>query len=636
MDNFANAFKNVIKIAGVIAVFYFGAPFLAALAAVYVGLKAVDAVKGLTDGRRESLMNPSAEVDPEQMKRNVAVHRSNANREFFDFRNGQWNVRSFPLDMYPTMGVRDSNKCLFTCCGMENVVEGSVKRDIFGRQKAVFTMEIRDEKKAQDVADAIARSGLVGTQVLRKNDSSFVLRSDNAVDISTLVKQFYPPRSFEVAREVETRQQFVVSGCASYEDALREFKENRSHYSPVNTVVSYQNIIDGHREPRLVSNADYMPGTLPVGSYVIDETVVDYYSKNVTVNGGVDMTDEAMRSEAAAAARFGVEDKVEDRCSFEPKYTNGLEGREPARTITLDGRQVEVMQKGSPGLGSTGAALYVAFSSQEELLDALTGKTSLLGRMVLVDTSEPDIDKNEYLLKIPADERLISSLSLPGDDAVDLAEKLEGLGVSREDIERTLICNEISKYGYLSARLNDDIDISKALVGNVSAQQFVERMRDLPEKSMAEKIDSAAKAKLWCDEAAMIKSVDMQLDFRKRELVITSTIVKDHNSHTKIESCPLTDEQLKRLSNWDAVSKTELKDLLMRLHPDFFTVYRNADGTSRYADPIRDFIAGRKPQLREDVKKEKKQQKQVKAETKGQEQKKEGVKKPSRSPKVGY
>ena len=141
MDNFANAFKNVIKIAGVIAVFYFGAPFLAALAAVYVGLKAVDAVKGLTDGRRESLMNPSAEVDPEQMKRNVAVHRSNANREFFDFRNGQWNVRSFPLDMYPTMGVRDSNKCLFTCCGMENVVEGSVKRDIFGRQKAVFTMD---------------------------------------------------------------------------------------------------------------------------------------------------------------------------------------------------------------------------------------------------------------------------------------------------------------------------------------------------------------------------------------------------------------------------------------------------------------------------------------------------------------
>lgn len=622
--------KNLIKIAAVAAVFYFGAPLLAVLATGFVALKGVDVGSSLIRRYREARVGVSAEVDPEQAKRNAAVHRENSRKKFFDFENGQWDVRSFPLDMYPTVGIHDSGHCLFTCCGIENVVRGNVTRDLLGRQKAEFSMVIHDEKKAQDVADVIARSGLIGTRIVRRDETSFRLISDNAVDISTLVKQFYPPRSFEVAREVETKQQFVVSGCSSYEEALKELKENRHHYRPTNVVVTYQNIIDGHREPSCSSGADYAPDVLPLGTYVINETTKEYFSKHVTVNGGVDMTDEAMRSDAALAAKFGPEDKVEDRCSFHPEYGNALEGREPSRTITVNGEQMEVLRSRSEKLAGTGASLYIAFSSEKELLDVLSGDVSLRGRMVLIDTSMPDVGPNDYLLEIPADAQLLSSLHLRGDEVADISEQMQHLDISREDIERTLLCNEITKNGYVSAELKEHPDFSKALVGGVPADELRQRMQDLVEGGKAEELRSRKDVRKWMAEAALIRSVRMDIDLRSRELILTSTIQKEGEIQTKSESCKLTLKQMEDLCGRGEASQAELKDLVMRLHPDFFSMYQNRDGSARYADPIGDFIAGRRPQPV--LAGENKQQGQEKAAVRAEE-KKESRKKAT-SPKI--
>ena len=601
-------FKNLIKITGVAAIFYFGAPILAVLAGGFIALKGVDMISGISKRVQARRSGISPDVSPEQLKRNEQTHRVNSQKKFFDFKNGRWDIHNFPLDMYPTVGMFNEENAMFSCCGIENIVHASVTRDIFGRQKAEFRMEIKDEKKAQDVAETIARNGIIGTRVMRKDENTFELISDNAVDINTLVKQFYPPRSFEVARELTTTRQFAVSGCASYEDALKEFKEHRERFQkPVATMVSYQNIIDGHREPKVSSGDGYNVDVLPAGMYIINETTMDYYSKNVSVNGGVDMTDEAMRSDAAQAAKFSLEDKVEDRSSMEPKYSNALAGHTPARTITLDGQAVEVMFEGNEKMSQTGAAMYIAFSSREELLDVLSGEKPLTGRMVLVDTQRPDVGKGEFLLELPADSDLFSSLQMRGSQAEAISDRVEDLSISRKDIERTLICDELNRSKYVSAELVREPDLSKAFVAGVPAEQFRYRMQDMVEQDKADAIKSVQQTKDWLADAALIKQASMEIDLRNRELVLTSTVQKEGVIYEKRESCKLSREQMEKMSRRGDVPEAELKDLVMRLHPDFFTVYCNANGTSRYANPIQDFIDGRKPRLTKDMEKEQKQ-----------------------------
>lgn len=626
--------KNIVKIGVVAAIIFFGAPILATLAAGFIALKGVDVGSTLLRRARLNRAGASVEVNDEQLRHNEAVHRQNTGKNFFDFSRGQWDLRSLPLDMYPTIGICDNNNAMFSCCGVENVVYGSVTRDLLGRQKAEFSMVIKDQSKAQDVADTIARNGLLGTKVVRMGSDEFKVVSDNAVDISTLVKQFYPPRSFEVAREVSTTRQFVVSGCATYEDALKEFKENRHRYGkPDSVLVESQNIIDGHREPKVSSGFGLEPQELPLGSFVINETTSEYFSRNVTVNGGVDMTDEAMRSDAAAAVSFVADDKVEDRCSHEPSYSNGLQGQKVASMIEIDGEKVELLRRDSSRLAMTGACIYVPFTSQEELLSVLSGKASLKGRMVLLDKEAPELRDGEFLLKVPADAGLLSSLRLRGTESEDLLGRYGHLGITGEDIDRTLVCRDIDKYGYVSAEVSGDVDLSRALVNNVPAGELNDRLSRLVKEGRADSLNDKG-AETWLREAQLIKSVKMDLDFRNRRLILTSIVQSDGAYNTKSEYKELTMQQMDRLSRQGAASQAELKDLVMRLHPDFFSLYQNPDGSSRYEDPILDFVQGRSPKVRETKKaeaSEAKTEKKVKAEKVEKTEKKAAVKKTSKA-----
>ena len=632
-------FKNIIKVGVVAAILFFGAPILAVLGIGYAALKSVDVV-GAIAGRSKKNPNVNVEVSPEVLKRNEELHNYNSKRKFFDFSTGQWNIRELPVDMYPTLGLRDSEQATFSCSGVENIVQGSVKKDLFGRQKAEFFFIVNDEKKAQDVSDTIARSGLVGTTVERLGDKEFKIISDNAVDISTLVKQFYPPRTFEVAREVTTTKQYLVSGCSSYEDALREFKENRHRYAKADyTSVSYQNIIDGHAEPAVSDGFKYDPRTaaskdLPLGTFVIEETTMDYYSRNVTINGGVDMTDEAMRSDAAAAVKFVIDDKVEDRCSHEPKYSNGLKGVEPERSISTSSGKLTIANRETLDMTGVGASMFIVFSSQEELVDVLSKRKPLTGQMVLVDKQRPVIGEGEFLLEVPADAALLSTLALKGDEAENLFKEYGRLGVDRRDIELSLVARDLKKYDYISAEVVRDIDMSKALVNNIPAKDFTDRCVQLPQEGRAEKLAGEKETLQWMRNAELIRSVDMELDLRNRRLILTSQVQTNNEIQTKSEYRELTLDQMNRIAGRGQVSQAELKDLVMRLHPDFFSLYQNPDGSSRYEDPILDFVEGRSPKVRETKKaevREAKTEKKAKAEKVEKTEKKAAVKKTSKA-----
>lgn len=584
-------FKDLIKIGAVAAVFYFGAPLLAVLAVGFVALKGVDVVGGLVE--RGRVRRAAAGVSPERARHIAAEHRANSRKRFFA--DGQWEVNNLPLDMYPTRGLNDSREAYFTVAGVRDVVKGRVT----GRRGAEFSMVITDERKAQDVMDLIAENGLVGTKVVRRDEGSFSIISDNAVDIATIVKQFYPPRTFEVAREVNTTRQFVVDGCKTYEEALQKFRENRPFFSRPDAVrVSYSNIIDGHAEPEVTSGDSLGLSSLPVGSFVINETVTDYFSRNVTVNGGVDMTDEAMRSDAAEAVVFKHEDKVEDRCSKEPVYSNGLAGCEVHRMMDVDGRQIELVGKDSPVLKDTGASMFVTFASIGELLDVTSGKRDLSGRMVLVDTARYTPNAGEYILEVPAHAALLSSLEMVsggGRDAAEDAGRYAVYGVSDKDVARSVVVDEIRRNGYVSALLKGPVDYSGALVNGVPVSQYLERSVGMVEDGRLDAFRNEKEQRRWLEAAARVKSVRMDLDLRERRLILTSSVQEDKTDGsrivTKVEQRDLKENEIRALCSRGRATETELKDLLMRLHPEAFEVY-SRKGQS--ADPMGDFIAGRK------------------------------------------
>ena len=101
----------------------------------------------------------------------------------------------------------------------------------------------------------------------------------------------------------------------------------------------------------------------------------------------------------------------------------------------------------------------------------------------------------------------------------------------------------------------------------------------------------------WSQEAARIESVTYTLDLNRGEMRLNQTV----GGVTKTEVIPLSEKDARALKARGDISKSELKDLVMQTHPDFFQIYRGRrgdDGRSRsvFSDPVRAFIEGRKPE----------------------------------------
>lgn len=602
--------KMLIKVAAIAAVFFLGAPLLSVLIGGFLTLKSVDIVGGIADSVRRHRMSAKAGVDKETVDRNIAVHKENTSKRFFDERNGQWNLHDLPLDMFPTVGMRE-REAYFTCAGVSNVVKGEYLGGRFGRQKVRFSMVIDDASKAEGMANYIAENGLVGTAVSRTQDGRFDIVSDNAVDINTLVKEFYPPRTMKVNREIRTTRQYVVSGCRSYEEALAKFKANRFAYSPANCFTSYQDTVDGVADHPFSSGPAMDTSSLQVGEFVINETSWEVYSRNVTVNGGVDCTEESLRSLASdMLGRPGwpgritlsrENDLVEDKCSGEPVLSDGLEGRMPERYILYDGNEVRMPHE-KAGSYDTGASLVLRFSSVDELRSVVSGDTSLRGHMVLVDSEIPEPREGEFILSVPADRGLVESLKLRGSDPESVAERYDGTGLTVSEIHAACVMGEIRKSGYVSAELIGDPDFSGAMVNGVPLTDFNGRVDDLVAEGKIDQFENRQQAERWLRDAAKIQSVHMDLDLKNSRLVITSTVGTPENNVTKVETRQMEEDELRAMASRGVASDAEMKDLLIRMHPDFFETYRKPGTTEgRYHDPVGAYIRGVKPRLTAEV-----------------------------------
>lgn len=620
--------KTLIKVAAVAAFFFLGAPFLTALVGGFMALKSVDVAGGIVDAVRKRRMSAKASVNQETIDKNIAIHKANTGKKFFDKKNGQWNLHAFPLDMYPTVGM-DDKVAYFTCAGVTNVVKGEYLGSRFGRQKVRFSMVIEDAAKAEHMANYIAENALLGTSVSRSQNGKFTIESDNAVDINILVKEFYPPKTMKVEREIKTTKQYVIGGCKSYEEALEKFKSGKVPVS--NTIITYQDTVDGVIDHPFVSRPAIDTSSLMAGVFVINETSWEVYSRNVTVNGGVDCTDEALRSLASdMLGKPGCpgqitlskeNDLVEDKCSNEPVLSDALEGTTPERYILYGDKVVTIPQESDKSY-DTGANLILRFDSVDELRSVASGDTSLQGHMVLVDSEMPEPREGEFILSVPADRRLIESLRLRSGDPESVAEEYAGTGLTASEIQTACILGEIKKEGYVSAELLDNPDFSGARVNGVPLAEFNSRIDDLVAEGRIDQFESRQQAEQWLRDATRIQSVNMDIDLKNSQLVITSRVETPVGSVTKVDTKKMDEDELREMSLRGGASKAEMKDLLIQMHPEYFDTYK-VPGTSegRYEDPIKAYIHGEKPRLKADVEREKKERAKAEREERRKQQK---------------
>lgn len=598
------------------AFFFLGAPFMTVLVGGFLALKSVDIAGNAVDAIRKRRMSAKVSVDKEVIQKNIAVHKENTNKKFFDEKTGQWNLKALPLDMYPSVGLK-SELAEFTCAGVPGVVEGKFLGSRFGKQNVEFSMVIDDATKAENMSNFIAENGLIGTEVHRSQDGRFIIVSDNAVDINTLVKEFYPPKTMEVEREIRTTRQYRVSGCKSYEDALEKFRENRFSYSPENIFVSYQDTVDGVADHPFVSGNAIDTSSMQVGEYIINETSWEVYSRNLTVNGGIDCTEDAMRSIASdmigkpgnpGPIKLTKEnDLVEDKCSAEPVLANGMSGKKTERYILYEGESVKIPEdrNAEPDIRSS---IVLRFKSLDELRSVASGNESIQGHVVLLedDSKIPVARDGEFVLTVPADRQVMESLKLRNGDPEAVAEKYSGTGLTVQQIQAACVEGEIQKNGYVSAELVDNIDFSRSKVNGVPISELNDRIDNMVENNVVDQLQSREQAQQWLRDAAKIQSIHMDLDLKNQQLVVTSTVGTPEVNETKVETRPLNEDEIRFMSARGVVSNAEMKDILMMCHPGFFETY-HVPGTKEsglYHDPLGAFVRGEKPRLAFDVKKE--------------------------------
>ena len=586
--------KNAVKV-GFAGAFLLGGLILGpALVGGWLALKAVDLASGLLGAVRGS--DAAAKRSADRAVR--AARAREARRRVYDGVRRQWNLDELPMDMTPSVaGGARSRDISFTCAGVKDIVRGRW----LGGGRCEFSMAVDDARRAESMNEYIRKNGMTGASVTRTADGRFEIRSAIAGDINDIVKEFYPPVTMDFSRRVETVEQYVVRGCSTFEEAVSKLKEGKAHGAyrePDNVYVRYEDSVNDVSAGERVNG----PGPMDVsemeeGAFVVDASTFEMYERSITVNGPVDSTEAAMRSLVTDAVdapdRWGApavtggvkitreDDLVEDKCILEPTYGDALAGKQVRRYVEsgLDRIYVDDVDRTMDNLYA-----LVTLKDADELRDVMSGKKSLSDYPLMLTEGQPDMfGLAGFTVCVP----------LPREDALKVkapfAVRDDGLPLSY-GLVRALRSN-----GVVPVRLDRDIALDGALVNGVPVAEARQGLG-------GEGMDSARSA-FWLSGAGRIDSVHIEVDVRRKELVLSSTVTTDNGMVTREKRTKLDDEQMRNVLLRDMPGKAELKDIVMKLYPEDFAVYRADKGSYKglYADPVGDYITGRKPLLTTDV-----------------------------------
>lgn len=566
---------TVFFLASTVLLFTFPVLGLAAFVATAAyALKAVyDGVTGLISrisgkGKKAPGQAESRRARPQRRVRDALV------RGKYYSRRGGWDLNKVPFDLKPTVNGKDM---YLTRNGVPEPIIAERRRD----GSADFSFRVYDAGAAQRVADRIGDRG-IGASITR-TDAGYVVKTTEAALADELLAEAYPLKSVAVRKETHSVNQYLVSGCATEEEAMRRFmamKEEGTLGTPFKASVYDVFEVDGMSVEQ--GERPWMPKSLGAGEWVFADEKVETFGGSVMACG-------ESRSELLESAEHLFDETTAERVPSECVASNvyGCNEQVESRTVcNSEGKEVSLVKADRMKDGIVAVCRCATLS---ELVDIINGGAVPEGRFLEVGDVK---GLGTYDLCIPVDSQNVSRLALQGEASPSQARFNSSVGVSPEDLVASELADMKGTSRSVTMKSSDTIGFNEATVDGVPVKELMERMSD----NRLAKLDEQTAAR-WLRDASMIQSVSMTVDIKNMQLLVTSQV----RDTVKVESRKLTDEDVRSLERRGKVSKAEMKDVLMQMHPDIFESYSKKD---KVADPLADFIGRREPKTVQQVRAE--------------------------------
>ena len=574
MRRYLRAALKIGVVVGAVMAFSFGAPLILAGALGYFGYRFADGI-GTSPSSPDSV-DKASKANAESAGRDRSVSRG--------LLSG-WRLSGLPIDMLvDSVNGRDAS---FTAAGIKGLVSAHQK-PFYG--DVTYSVALQNQGMAEQADKVIKDKGL-DAEVVRGRDGKFSVVCSDVNLADELAKALYPMHDVEVERHQSHHRQYVVGGFGSYEEAEAFLKNNPDGGKLVNSFIKVTDIIDGkvageHLQNRPLDE-NYNGGSLPLGSFIVD-VVEESVCKGVSSvpSGEVDVADHVFSHFVAAGGN------VEKMESF---YSNGTP-TDMSSSLTVGHSKEKVILRDVKSAFKLNA--YVSVDTLSELKD-LCHNGIPAGTKVLVAKEQPESLDGKYVIELPLSDSHINTRL-----ATDCA-----LGYHHEEI---LKANGIDESQFHISKLVQDCRSDKKGAGveaflssPIGAGEMLDDIcfvhcNDGPYKSCVERIDnerlpelSPASLRQWVHDFYDIQMVNFDIDPSRQVVHITSVV---GDGSMKTEELPLDKDRMDALVSRGEISRIEMADMLMQLHPDYFKTYSAKGGKSVFNDPVGAFVYGKQPE----------------------------------------
>ena len=516
-------------------------------------------------------------------------------RDVTSLRARGWrHLESLPIDMQ--IGKVDGRRASLKAAGIDGLI--SAERPLFGTlSDARYSFKVSDSESAL-VAKAFIDKHHLQASVRHSDGGQFVVSSNDINVINSLAKEVFPSVSHSVEREVVHGHQYLVEGAASYEEALAMFKADRENGTLVNSYVSVRDDVDGRKgsvelDGKPLAAEDLSGGEFHVGAYIISEEEVTRQSGSVKVPARVNDVD------LAAFVSDSFDSSMSSDIKSEVRFADGTpEGVRRYFVATPDGRHTQLRDCSDPKvLAEDGLKAFIVLHSADDLVRFLNEGELPKGTYVGVSDKVPQAGAGQFVLELNmSDPKVRDSVTLQNALPGSVQVHLDRLGVDAASVDYSRIVEAVRREGSVTGIISRSVGGESFLGGFINGVRIDDLHDRLTDSHLVDL--SPERASQWAKDAALIRSVNVELDIVKGELRITSS-VGDGSSRTDVRK--LNEKEVDSLSRRGAISKTEMKDLLIQLNPKYFKTYATPSGDSILVDPVEAFIKGVKPALADAV-----------------------------------
>lgn len=564
-------------------------PLIALAGGVVLGRMAVRDFNGLRD-RLSGVFGSGNSVlsrDRGQSKKNEV--KNDLQKEYVKGKG--WNLLAFPKDMRAELDSRYANEAMFTVAGMKNAVHGKARNN--GTVDYTFsTSSLEEARRGQEKLKMFN-----GTVKMEQRGSEYLFTSTKASAINEFVKAAYPPKKLTVERTDTDVKEYLLYGCKSAEEAMDKLRSNPEAYNPSNSYTKISTEIEGKKDLHVIGEPLSLD-SLPLGAFILSVESSEVLKGGVVVSGRLDS--EAAFNAAQMSFAEGLSEDNSRSVSGKQVFDLTPEGIARFAFDERNDNMLEVFTEKSAAeqLSREGFKAYVVCDSVEEAAGLVADGEFKKDALVIIDKDAPNLNPGQFAVAVDVDSDVLARLGIQGEASPSFAANFTSYGLNARDLEVSTLMDNLAGNGYATLRVKDGIDISKGKVNGVSVDEFAGRVVD--GRMMGLKGEQMSQ---WLQDAAMIQSVTVSIDKKNAELQITSVV----NNTQLIERRKLSDKELMDFARRGEVSKAEMKDLLIQMHPEFFKTY-SLNGKGLMKDPVSDFLKGQKPKLNTELSQAMKQQ----------------------------